>query len=171
MRLSLIVAAAENGIIGRHNALPWRLIGDLKRFKEITMGKPIIMGRKTFDSIGRPLPGRTNIVLSRDPEFRVEEIEVVSDFPSARTAAAKAANRAGETEIMVIGGAGIYELAFPHADRIYLTEVHAEIAGDAVFPAYDRTGWIEKSREFQKARSEESADYSFVILDRKTATD
>ena len=171
MRLSLIVAAAENGVIGRNNALPWRLPGDLRRFKEITMGKPIVMGRKTFDSIGRPLPGRTNIVLSRDPGFRVEGIEIAHDFASAKTAAVKAANREGETEIMVIGGAGIYELAFPHADRIYLTEVHADIDGDAVFPTYDKTRWLEHSRAFQKAGSKESADYSFVILDRKPATD
>ena len=170
VRLSLIVAAAENGVIGRNNALPWRLAGDLRRFKEITMGKPIVMGRKTFESIGRPLPGRPNIVLSRDPEFRVDGIEVAHDFSSARTAATKAANGAGETEIMVIGGAGIYELALPHADRIYLTEVHADIAGDAVFPTYDKTGWHEQSRAFQKAGPKESADYSFVILDRKSAT-
>ncbi len=169
MRLSLIVAAAENGIIGRNNALPWRLSGDLKRFKEITMGKPVIMGRKTFDSIGRPLPGRTNIVLSRDPTFRVGNVEVVDDFPSAKAVALTAARRAAVSEIMVIGGAGIYELALPHADRIYLTEVHAEIHGDAVFPAYNKADWIERSRLYQRAASGETADYSFVTLDRKQA--
>ncbi len=169
MRLSLIVAIAENGIIGRDKALPWRLSGDLKRFKEITMGKPVIMGRKTFDSIGRPLPGRTNIVLSRDPAFRVGNVEVVDNFPSAEAVAVDAAHRAAVTEIMVIGGAGIYQLALPHADRIYLTEVHAEMHGDAVFPAYNRADWIEQSRLYQRAASGETTDYSFVTLDRKQA--
>ena len=169
MRLSLIVAAAENGIIGRDNALPWRLTGDLKRFKEITMGKPIIMGRKTYESIGRPLPGRTNIVLSRDPAFRADKIKVVSDFPSAEAVAQDAARRAAVSEIMVIGGAGIYRLAFPHADRIYLTEVHAAVQGDAVFPSYDKAEWIEQSRTYQRAANDETSDYSFVTLDRKTA--
>jgi dihydrofolate reductase len=169
VRLCLIVAAASNGTIGLNNALPWRLSGDLKRFKEITMGKPIIMGRKTFESIGRPLPGRTNIVLSRDPSFQAANIEVVQDFPTARTVAAHAAERASADEIMIIGGAGIYEIAFPYADRVYLTEVHAEIDGDAVFPAYDKADWIELSRTYQQAASGETFDYSFVTLDRKTA--
>jgi dihydrofolate reductase len=169
VRLSLIVAAGENGVIGRDNTLPWRLSGDLRRFKEITMGKPIIMGRKTFDSIGRPLPGRTNIVLSRDANFRVANIEVAGDFPSARAAAVDAAHRAAVSEIMVIGGAAIYRLALPHADRIYLTEVHAEVRGDAEFPAYDKTDWIERSRTHRRAAPGETSDYSFVTLDRKTA--
>lgn len=171
MRLSLIVAAAEGGIIGRDNALPWRLSGDLRRFKEITMGKPIIMGRKTFESIGRPLHGRTNIVLSRDPTFQVADVVVVGGFPSAKAVAVDAAHRAAVTEIMVIGGAGIYRLALPHADRIYLTEVHTEVQGDAVFPSYDQADWIEQSRAYQRAEAGETADYSFVILDRKTAPD
>jgi dihydrofolate reductase len=167
VRLSIIVATAENGVIGRDNALPWRLSGDLKRFKEITMGKPIIMGRKTFESIGRPLPGRTNIVLSRDPAFRLAGAEVVGDFSSAKNAALEAAHRAEMSEIMVIGGAGVYQLALPHADRIYLTAVHAEISGDAVFPAYNKMDWIEQSRTYQWASSGETADYSFVTMDRK----
>jgi len=171
VRLSLIVAAAEGGIIGRDNALPWRLSGDLRRFKEITMGKPLIMGRKTFESIGRPLPGRTNIVLSRDPTFQVADVVVVGDFPSAKAVAVDAAHRAAVTEIMVIGGAGIYRLALPHADRIYLTEVHTEVQGDAAFPSYDQADWIEQSRAYQQAAAGEIADYSFVILDCKTAPD
>ena len=168
MRLSLIVAAAEGGIIGRDNALPWRLSGDLKRFKEITMGKPLIMGRKTFDSLGRPLPGRTNIVLSRDPTLHIEDVEMVGDFPTAKEVAMEAAHRAAVSEIMVIGGAGIYRLALPYADRIYLTEVHAAMPGDAVFPAYDKADWIEQSRLYRQAAQGETSDYSFVILDRKT---
>jgi dihydrofolate reductase len=168
VRLSLIVAVAENGIIGRDNELPWRLSGDLKRFKEITMGKPLIMGRKTFESIGRPLPGRTNIVLSRDSTFQPDNVEAVGDFPSAMAAAVAAAKRAGVTEIMVIGGAGIYQFALPRADRIYLTEVHAEMPGDAVFPPYHKEDWTEQSRAYQPAAPGETADYSFVTLDRKT---
>lgn len=170
MRLSLIVAAAENGTIGRDNTLPWRLSGDLRRFKEITMGKPLIMGRKTFDSIGRPLPGRTNIVLSRDPVFRPDDVEIARDFTSAKALAVDAAHRAKVTEIMVIGGARIYELALPQADCIYLTEVHDNVDGDAVFPAFDRKDWIERSRDRIAASGSETSDYSFVILDRKSAT-
>lgn len=170
MRLSLIVAAARNGVIGRDNALPWRLPGDLKRFKEITMGKPLIMGRRTFDSIGRPLPGRTNIVLSRDPAFRVDGVEKAGDFSTARALAMDAARLASVTEIMVIGGAGIYQLALPLADRIYLTEIHADVPGDALFPAYEKADWVEQSRAFQTAAPGESSDYSFVILDRKAVT-
>ena len=169
MRLSLIVAAAENGVIGRDNALPWRLSGDLKRFKEVTMGKPIIMGRKTFESIGRPLPGRTNIVLSRDPSFSPEGVLSVDDFPSALAEAARVAEQSNEDEFMVIGGANIYRIALPQADRIYLTEVHADIEGDAFFPSFDRADWTEKSRSFQSATDKETADYSFVTLDRTPA--
>lgn len=167
MRLSLIVAVAENGVIGCDNGLPWRLTGDLRRFKEITMGKPVIMGRRTFESIGRPLPGRCNIVLSRDPSFRPDGVTVAGDFPSARGAAEKDAQRSGATEIMVIGGAGVYRLAVPLAGRIYLTEVHAAVDGDTVFPAYDKSDWIERSRARQPAASGDTADYSFVMLDRK----
>lgn len=135
------------------------------------MGKPIIMGRKTFESIGRPLPGRTNIVLTRNSAFctdtMADNIEAVGDFPAAMAAARQAALRKGASEIMVIGGAGLYRLALPHADRIYLTEVHAEIEGDAVFPAWDKADWIETSRIFQRAAPGETADYSFVTLDCK----
>ena len=135
------------------------------------MGKPLIMGRKTFESIGRPLPGRTNIVLSRDPSFHAAGVDIADCFSAAMAAAETAARGTGATEIMVIGGSGIYELAFPHADRIYLTEVHAEIDGDAVFPAFDRTYWIERSRSYQAAAPNETADYSFVVLDRVAAAD
>jgi dihydrofolate reductase len=126
------------------------------------------MGRGTFESIGRPLPGRTNIVLSRDPSFRAADVEAADGFPAALAAAKIAARRTGADEIMVIGGAVIYGLALPHADRIYLTEVHAEISGDAVFPAYDRADWVERSRRYRKAAPGETADYSFVTMDRKT---
>ena len=133
------------------------------------MGKPILMGRKTFDSIGRPLPGRTNIVLTRDPDFRANPVIVASDFAAAKALAIEAANRDRATEIMVIGGAGIYDLAFPHADRIYLTEVHTTVEGDAHFPDFDRKDWVERSREHRRASGGETSDYSFVILDRISA--
>src|SRR5262245_8417642 len=126
--VSLIVAMAENGVIGRDNALPWRLPEDLRRFKTITMGKPVIMGRKTFESIGKPLPGRTNIVLTRDKSWSADGVSVVHSFDEAMA-------RAGEVaEVAVIGGAELFRMALARADRIYLTLVHAEVAGDVVFP-------------------------------------
>ena len=166
MRIALIAAVAENGVIGRDNRLPWRLAGDLKRFKEITMGKPLIMGRKTFESIGRPLPGRANIVLSRDPAFACAGVDVARDFESAFLLAEAAAKDSGANEIMVIGGAHIYTVALPAAARIYLTEVNIEASGDARFPPYDIDDWVEVSRELHHAGPEESSDCSFVVLDR-----
>ncbi len=129
MRLALIVAMAENGIIGRGNDLPWHLSGDLKHFKSVTMGKPMIMGRKTFDSIGKPLPGRANIVVTRDPSLRAEGVRVVHDFHEALRVAEGIARGGGAEETIVIGGAQIYELALPKADRIYLTEIHQSVDG------------------------------------------
>lgn len=165
MRLSLVVAVAKNGVIGRDNALPWHLPGDLKRFKAITMGKPIIMGRKTFDSIGRPLSGRTNIVLTRDTEFSHDGVETAHDLAGAiRVAAEKEAS-----EAMIIGGAGIYGLAMAQASRIYLTEVHEEVSGDTYFPEIDRNIWLETSREDVTSEPGDSCGYSFVILDREPA--
>lgn len=169
MRLSLVVAVAQNGVIGRDNAMPWRLPGDLKRFKAITMGKPIIMGRKTFESIGRPLPGRVNIVLSRDPGFKPDRVRVVRDFASAVELAGAAAAAGGVSEIMVIGGAAIYRLALPEADRIYLTQVHDAPEGDTNFPALDAADWVEVSRERHPAGPGDSCDCSFVVMDRRTA--
>lgn len=169
MRLSLVVAVAENGVIGRDNGLPWRLPGDLKRFKSITMGKPIIMGRKTFDSIGRPLPGRTNIVLTRDRTFSDAGVRPAYDLAEAIKIAEACSDTQGASEIMIIGGAGIYELALAAASRIYLTEVHMEAAGDTYFPDLDRGDWTEKSREAGSVEPGDSCDYSFVVLDRKSA--
>ena len=168
MRLSLIVAVARNGVIGRDNGLPWHLPGDLKHFKSITMGKPIIMGRKTFESIGRPLPGRTNIVLTRDPGFSREGVETVHDLAQAMRAAADNAGIAEEPEAMIIGGAGICELTLADASRIYLTEIHEEVSGDTYFPEIDRGDWSEISREDVPATSGDSCNYSFVVLDRNS---
>ena len=122
--ITLIVAVADNGVIGRDNALPWHLPDDLKRFKRLTLGKPIVMGRKTFESIGKPLPGRQNIVVTRDANYRREGITVVHGIDDAVRAAGEA------TELMVIGGAELFRLFLPRATRIHLTRVHADVAGD-----------------------------------------
>ncbi len=142
LRLSLIAAVAANGVIGSDNALPWRLPEDLKRFKMLTMGHPIIMGRKTFESIGRPLPGRRNIVISRNTAFMAEGCETASTLE-----AALAACNGTTDEVFVIGGAQIYAEAMPQADRLYLTEIRMDFPGDARFPEYDRQDWREFSRE------------------------
>jgi dihydrofolate reductase len=158
--ISLIVAVSTNNAIGIRGDLPWRLSDDLKRFKAVTMGKPIIMGRKTWDSIGRPLPGRQNIVITRQPEFSAEGCDVVASV-------AEAVALAGDVdEVMVIGGSQIYELALPWAERIYLTRVHAQVDGDAFFPEVDESQWRLISEERQVADERNDFDYSFRIYDR-----
>lgn len=164
MTVALIVAVAENGVIGRDGGLPWRLSGDLRYFKSVTMGKPIIMGRKTFESIGRPLPGRRNIVVSGNPAFSAEGVDV---FGGLDAAVARAQDLA-DAEVMVIGGAGLYADALAIADRIYLTEVHAVVEGDVTFPTFDRDSWVETSRTRQSAGEKDDHDHSFVVLDRVT---
>jgi dihydrofolate reductase len=167
MRLALIAAVAENGIVGRGNKLPWHLPEDLKYFKRITLGKPVVMGRKTWDSIGRPLPGRTNIVISRQPNLELEGASVVADLPAALRLAESVGRTDGSEELMVIGGSEIYALALPIAQRLYLTEVHAEVAGDAAFPAWHRDEWEESSRQRHSASETNPYDYSFVIYNRR----
>ncbi len=159
MRVSLIVAVAENGVIGRDGDLPWRIPADLKFFKETTTGHPIVMGRKTNQSIGHALPGRMNIVMTRDSDFAGEDVVVVGDLDAAFRAAGDAA------EVMVIGGAQIYALALPRADRIYLTEVHVAADGDTHFPALDPGVWRETARVDHPAEGETPA-FSFVTLER-----
>ena len=159
MRVSLIVAVAENGVIGQDGDLPWRIPADLKFFKETTTGHPIVMGRKTYQSIGRALPGRRNIVVTRDPDFASDDIVVVSDFDAALSAAGDA------EEVMVIGGAQIYELALSRADKIYLTQVHVAADGDTHFPELDRGIWRETARVDHPAAGETPA-FSFVTLER-----
>ena len=166
MRLSLIVAFTENGVIGKDNDLPWRLAGDLRRFKEITLGKPIVMGRKTFESIGHPLTGRTNIVMTRAPGYSAPGITPVCDFTNAVALGKIAAAKTDADEIMVIGGASIYSEALLLVDRLYITEVHCEIEGDATFPKINPAEWIEISRNHCAAEPNETCDYSFVVYDR-----
>lgn len=173
MRLAMIVAAAENHVIGRDNDLPWHLPNDLKYFKATTMGKPIVMGRKTYDSIGRPLPGRPNIVITRNADWQVapehqEAVTIVSTVEDALAAARRVAEEAGVEEVMVIGGAEIYRMLFDQADRLYLTRVHAEVEGDACFPALAASDWLQVSVERHTACAKNPFDYSFFVYDRVT---
>lgn len=166
MRTAMIVAMSRNRVIGRNNSLPWYLPEDLRYFKRVTLGKPIIMGRKTYESIGRPLPGRMNVVITRDPEWRADGVTVVATLEEARQRAGAQAEIDGQEEIMVIGGGEIYAMALPDTDRIYLTQVHADIDGDAFFPAVDWDQWQESWREDHAASDNNPYDYSLVVLDR-----
>lgn len=162
--VALIVAVAENGVIGRDGKLPWRIPEDMKWFRERTAGRPLIMGRKTWESFPkRPLPGRTNIVITRDAAYKAEGAVVVTSLAAALEVAA------GEEpeEIMVIGGAEIYRAALPVTRRIYLTSVHGEIAGDTHFPAIDRADWTETVVGVYPSSAERAIGYSFIILDKK----
>jgi dihydrofolate reductase len=166
MKLALIWAMSRNRVIGRNNALPWYLPEDLKYFKRVTMGKPIIMGRKTWESIGRPLPGRTNIVITRSSSYQVPEgVKVVSSLEAAFELADKVCLINGVNEAVVIGGAEIYALALPRATRLYMTQVHAEVDGDAFFPQIDLDVWQELAREDFAASGANPYDYSFVVLE------
>jgi dihydrofolate reductase len=167
IRLSLMVAKASNRVIGRNNKLPWYLPNDLKYFKQVTFGKPVIMGRKTWDSLGKPLPGRTNIVITRQSDFQAEGAKVVATLEEAVTMAENVAFIEGQDEAVVMGGAEIYALALPKADRLYLTEVHAEVDGDTWFPEYDTAEWKEIGREDFPAEGPNPYDYSFVVYERK----
>ncbi len=171
--LALILARGENGVIGREGGLPWHLSGDLKFFKAQTLGKPVVMGRKTFQSIGRPLPGRPNLVITRDPGFRPEGAEVFADLEAALARARALAGALPEEgprhEVMVIGGGQIYALSLPMAQRLYITEVHAAPAGDTFFPELDPAAWREVRRDDPVSGGEGQPDYSIVILERKAA--
>jgi dihydrofolate reductase len=162
--VALIVAVAENGVIGRDGALPWRIPEDMKWFKARTMGKPCVMGRKTWESFPkRPLPGRTNIVITRDTGYPAEGAVVVASLQAALDVAAGE----GPDEIMVLGGAEIYVQSLPLAGRIYLTSVHGEVAGDTYFPALDRDAWNETIVDVHPSSAERPIGYSFIILDKK----
>ena len=167
MKLALIVAMAQNRVIGINNNLPWYLPNDLKYFKAVTMGKPVIMGRKTHQSIGKPLPGRTNIVITRDTDFQAEGCKIVNSLAAAIELAENICLIDGGDEVIVMGGAQIYELALADADRLYLTEVHADVDGDAFFPVVDKQLWQEVARENYKAEGPNPYDYSFLVLDRR----
>ena len=165
MKLAVIAAVADNGVIGRDNQLPWHLPEDLKYFKRTTLGKPLIMGRKTFDSIGRPLPGRTNIVVTRQSGWHVDGTVTAASLAAAL---ATAGARPGPQEVVLIGGAQLYAEGLPRAQRLYLTRVHATVEGDAFFPSVERSQWREIWREDHAADQFHSHPYSFIVLDRVT---
>jgi len=167
IRLAVIVAAAENGVIGSANGLPWHLPEDLRYFKRVTLGKPVVMGRRTYESIGRPLPGRANIVVTRDPAFAVAGVTAVKSLDQALALAGEIARAEGAPEVVVIGGAQIYRLALPRADRLYMTEVHARVPGDVLLPPIDWGQWREVSREHHRSAEANSCDYSFVVYERQ----
>jgi len=160
MKISIVVAMAANGVIGRDNQLPWYLPADLWHFKQTTMGKPILMGRKTYESIGRPLPGRTNIVITRDEGYVAEGCVVVHSIEAALQAAGE------QEEIMVIGGAEFYRQVLPHADTLYLTRIHEDFEGDTLFPELNAAEWREVERTDCEADDKNPYRYSFVRLDR-----
>jgi dihydrofolate reductase len=167
MRISLIAAVAENGVIGADGAMPWHISSDLKRFKRITMGKPVVMGGKTFRAIGKPLPGRDNIVITRNPDALPQDVIAAGSLDHAFELATASAARSGAAEIMVVGGGDIYAQALPRAQRVYLTEVHTRPTGDTRFPKLDRNEWRETRRVRHEPGENDSAAHSFIQLDRR----
>ena len=167
MEVVLIAAVADNGVIGSHGEIPWRLKSDMQRFKALTSGKPVVMGRKTFASIGKPLPARTNIVVTRDAGFRAPGVVVATSFADARAVAIGDALRRSAAEIAVIGGAEIYAQWMECADRLEITEVHARPQGDTYFGAIDPAAWQEVGRVRNPAGSADSADFSYVTYRRR----
>ncbi len=160
MAIALIAAMAENHVIGRDNQLPWRLSADLQHFRALTMGKPIVMGRKTRESIGRPLPGRHNIVITRDPDYRAEGYTVVHSIDAALEAAGH------EHEVMIMGGAELYRQTIDQAGRLYLTLVKTRVEGDVRFPEIDATQWRETERVSAVADERNEYDYDFIVMER-----
>ena len=169
MKLALVVAQSENRVIGRNNNLPWHLPEDLKYFKSVTMGKAIIMGRKTFESIGRPLPGRTNIVVTRNQEYRFKGVDIVHDLQEAIDKVKSLSLINGWDEAMIIGGSQLYEQALPLADRLYLTQVHHQVDGDAYFPAINEQDWEKVDSKSFESDDANPYNYSFIVLNRKSA--
>lgn len=162
MKLSLISAVATNGIIGNKGQLPWSLPDDFKHFKAVTLGKPVIMGDVTFESLGRPLPGRTNIVMTLKPDYVAEGAVVVR----SKEEALQVATNSGVDEVFIIGGSTIYKLFLNDVQRMYLTEVNGDVEGDALFPDFDKTAWSETSREHHPADERHTYPFDFVVYDR-----
>ncbi len=163
--VSIVVAVADNGVIGRGNALPWDLPDDLQHFKRTTMGRPIVMGRKTFESIGRPLPGRLNIILTRDPSWTALGVSVASSIEQAIDLAEGQAFIDGADSVMVIGGAEVYRQALPFASRAFVTRVHGHIDGDAFFDLDEIASWREVTRERVPAGERNSHGFSVIRLE------
>jgi dihydrofolate reductase len=162
MKISIVVAISENNAIGKDNQLLWHLPADLKHFKEITTGHPILMGRKTYDSIGRPLPNRRNIIITRQTDLNIPGTEVVNSMEEAISLCAN------EEEVFIIGGAEIYKSALSFTDRIYLTTVHQEFEADAFFPVLDKNEWLETAQQHHHADEKNAVAYTFSILERKS---
>ncbi len=162
--VALVAAVAENGVIGRGGAMPWHLPADLAHFKRITMGKPIVMGRRTFEAIGQALPGRRNIVVSRNADFKAPGIEHAASLEATLALTGDA------EEVMIIGGAELYRAALPLAHRIHLTRIQAKIEGDTFFPDFDVTEWREVAREERDADERNAYALTFLILERKKAS-
>jgi dihydrofolate reductase len=161
-RIALVAAMGQDRVIGVGNRLPWRLPADMKHFRTLTVGKTVLMGRKTFESIGKPLAGRANVVVTQDRLFHAEGVRVAHSIDEALALAAD------ETEVMVIGGASFYAQLLPRAERLYLTEIHQRFAGDAFFPAWDPAAWRETAREDHGPDHANPYAYSFVTLERRT---
>jgi dihydrofolate reductase len=158
--ISLIVACGRNNVIGNRGGMPWYLPADLKHFKSLTMGKPIVMGRKTYQSIGKPLPGRTNIVITRDPKFTAEDVRIANSLEGAIEQASAFGN-----EIMIIGGGQVYKAALPNAERIYMTRIELEPEGDVFFPDIGEADWRSTTLEEHPASGDAPA-YAFLCLER-----
>lgn len=165
MRVSIIAAVAHNGVIGRDGELPWRLPADLRFFKRVTMGHHIVMGRKTWESIGRPLPGRTIVVLTRGGAQEIPGVRFVRDLPAGLAVA----EAAGDTEAFVIGGAEVFASALERAERLYLTRVHADVEGDVCFPPFDEHPWVEVAREEHAADDDHALAFAICTLERRDA--
>ena len=167
MKLAFVVAVARNGVIGRNGALPWGLSTDLKHFKAVTMGKPILMGRRTWDSIGRPLPGRETIVVTRDPNFSVEGVHVARSIDAALALAEAHAKRMGADTIMIVGGSDIFAALLERADMIHLTEVDLEPEGDVLFPPLDPAQWVEVACDAPPRGPNDEANIRFITYARR----
>nr|AIA17306.1 Dihydrofolate reductase [uncultured bacterium] len=171
IRVSAIVAVADNGVIGRSGStnlgLPWHIKSEFQYFKNTTLGHPVIHGRKSFEALGKPLPKRPNIVVTRDPNYKAENVTIAHTVEEAIDVAKNLARQDGKGEIFICGGAEIYRLAMPVTDRLYYTEIHLKPEGDTFFPDFDRKEWQEVKREFHKAEPGEDADYTITVLDRK----
>jgi dihydrofolate reductase len=171
MEIVLMAAVADNGVIGAGNTIPWRLKSDMQRLKAMTMGRPVVMGRKTFASLKRALPGRTNIVITRDGNYRAAGAIVTTSFETATALARADASRRGADAIAVLGGADIYTQFLGHADRLEITEVHATPEGEIRFPAIDKANWQEVARVKHQAGADDEAAFSYVTYRRRKPSD
>lgn len=167
MTISIIAAVANNNVIGNKNQLPWKLPADMRHFRELTMGKPVIMGSLTYESIGRPLPGRDNIVLTKDPEYKAPGCKIACSLDEALALAENSEMGQQAREAMICGGASVYRQYLPRADRMYLTLIEADFEGDAFFPEFDMQEWEEEERTCREPDQNNKYKYSFLTLKRK----